>query len=80
MQQVSTVTTQTVQNGESIFVMVPVEQWNGMVEKLKHYERVAKLRRLSEEMDENPDNAIPWDVAKKELIEKGMLEASGAEA
>jgi len=80
MQQIAKITTQTEQNDESVFVMVPVEQWNGMVEKLQHYEWLENLRRIDREMDEDPDKRIPWDEVKKDLIEKGLLEASSAEA
>jgi hypothetical protein len=60
--------------------MVPVQQWNEMVEKLKQYERVEELRRISERMDNDPDSWMPWDEVEKDLIEKELLEASGTEA
>jgi len=80
MQQISTITTQVDQNGNSVFVMVPVEQWNEMVEKLKHFERIEELLQISAEMDNDPNSWKPWDEVEKEMIEKGLLEASGAEA
>jgi hypothetical protein len=65
----------------SVFVMVPVDHWNALVNKLKHYERIAHLRRLSEQMDEDPEHqAIPWDQVKQDLIDQGLLEAARAAA
>jgi len=80
MQPIAKVTLQTNQNGESVFVMVPVEQWNEMVEKLTHFERIEELLQISEEMENDPNSWKPWDEVEKEMIEAGLLEASGAEA
>lgn len=79
MQQVSMIIPETEQNGSPVYVMVLVEQWNDMVEKLKHYEWLENLRRIDREMDEDPSSWKSWDEVEKDLIEKGLLEASGAE-
>jgi PHD/YefM family antitoxin component YafN of YafNO toxin-antitoxin module len=59
--------------GHDAGVLVHPHTWNELIRSLQKFERAARLRKLSEEMDLDPSLSIPWEQVQQGLKERGLL-------
>lgn len=63
------------QRSRGVAILASLDEWNAVVEDARRYRRLALLNQRAQEMDEDPTLSMPWTQAKKDLIERGLLDA-----
>jgi PHD/YefM family antitoxin component YafN of YafNO toxin-antitoxin module len=61
------------ENGKRVSVILPVEEYQRMVEELEDYEGILAVQaydRAKAELEDGEDELIPWEQAKKEIAEE----------
>ena len=61
------------ENGKRVSVILPVEEYERMVEELEDYEDILAVQaydRAKAELEDGEDELISWEQAKKELEEE----------
>ncbi len=61
------------ENGKRISVILPIEEYERMVEELEEFEDILATRAYDEakaEIERGDDEVIPWEQAKKEIEEE----------
>ena len=61
------------ESGKRVGVILPVEEYERMVEELEDFEDILAVQaydRAKAEIENGEDEVIPWDQAKKEIAEE----------
>ncbi len=61
------------ENGKRVSVILPIEEYERMVEELEEFEDILATRAYDEakaEIERGDDEVIPWEQAKKEIEEE----------
>ena len=61
------------ENGKRVSVVLPIEEYERMVEELEDFENILATQaydRAKAELERGEDESIPWEQAKKEIEEE----------
>lgn len=61
------------ENGKKVSVILPIEEYERMVEELEEFEDILATRaydKAKAEIENGEDEVIPWEQAKKETEEE----------
>lgn len=61
------------ENGKRVSVILPVEEYERMIEELEEFEDILAVQaydRAKADLKDGEDELIPWDQAKKEIEEE----------
>lgn len=55
------------ENGRRVSVILPVEEYERLIEELEELEDILAYRKAKAEIERGEDELIPWEQAKKEI-------------
>ncbi len=60
----------TDENGKRVGVILPVEEFEGIMDELEEIEDIRDAEEAWREIESGEDELIPWEQAKKEIEEE----------